>query len=104
MDQSLNVRPETIKILEENISSSLFVNHSSILGFFVFCFLDLSPMAKETEAKINNTKLSLEAFAQQRKPLTKLKNSSIEWEKTFANDMTYKASLVAHWKRIYLPM
>ena len=32
MDQSLNVRPETIKILEANISSSLFVNHSSILS------------------------------------------------------------------------
>jgi len=63
MDQSLNVRHETIKILEKNISSSLFANYRSILGW-VFFFLGggvgrgLSPKTKETKAKVNNTKLS----------------------------------------------
>ena len=62
MDQSLNVRHETIKILEKNISSSLFANHRSILGW-VFFFgggvgRGLSPKTKETKAKVNNTKLS----------------------------------------------
>ena len=45
--KDLNGRPETIKILENNIDSNLFnINHSSI-------FLDLSPLARETKAKLN---------------------------------------------------
>ena len=44
--RSLNVRPETIKLLEENIRGTLSdLSHSNI-------FLDLSPKAKETKAKI----------------------------------------------------
>ena len=47
MDQRLNVRPDTIKLLEENIGRTLFdINCSNI-------FLDLSPKAKEIKAKIN---------------------------------------------------
>ena len=43
----LNVRQETIKLLEENIGRTLLnINHSSI-------FLDLSPKAKKIKAKIN---------------------------------------------------
>ena len=39
--QDLNVRSETLKLLEENIGKTLFdINHSNI-------FLDLSPKAKE---------------------------------------------------------
>ena len=45
--KDLNVRPETIKLPEENIGSILFdVCLSNI-------FLDLSPQARETKAKIN---------------------------------------------------
>jgi len=41
----LNVRPDTIKLLEENIGRTLFdINHSSI-------FLDVSPKAKEAKTK-----------------------------------------------------
>ena len=62
--KDLNVRPETIELLEEN--RTLFdINHSNI-------FLDLSPKAKKIKAKINKwASLYLKVFAQQREPLTK---------------------------------
>ena len=45
--KNLNVRPETIKLLEENIGSMLFdIALSNI-------FLDMSPQGRETKAKIN---------------------------------------------------
>ena len=44
--KDLNVRPETIKLLEENIGKTLFnINHSRIL-------YDPSPKILETKAKI----------------------------------------------------
>ena len=45
--KDLNVRPETVKILEEN-TGSIFsdTDHSNI-------FLDRSPEARETKAKLN---------------------------------------------------
>ena len=56
----LNVRPETIKPLDENISRILFdVNHSKIL---------YDPPLRVMEIKINKWNLiNLKAFAQQRK-------------------------------------
>ena len=45
MDQRLNVRPETIKILEENIGTKISdIAHRNILS-------DLSPQARETKEK-----------------------------------------------------
>ena len=45
--KDLNVRPETIKILEKSIGSNLCaIGHSNI-------FLDRSPEAREIKAKIN---------------------------------------------------
>ena len=34
--------------------------------------------------------MGLKSFAQQRKPVDKMKRQSAEWEKLFANDMTNK--------------
>ena len=45
--KDLNVKTDTVKLLEENIGRTLFhINCSNI-------FLDLYPKAKETKAKIN---------------------------------------------------
>ena len=47
--KDLNVRPETIKILEENIGSKILdMAHSNILSH-------VSPQARETKEKINGT-------------------------------------------------
>ena len=45
--KDLNVKPDTIKLLEENIGRTLFdINQSNI-------FLDMSPKVKEIKTKIN---------------------------------------------------
>ena len=60
--KDLNVRQETIKLLEENIGKTLSdINHSRI-------FYDTPPRILEIKAKINKWDLiKLKAFAQQRK-------------------------------------
>ena len=64
--KDLNIRPDAIKLLKENIGRTLFdINHSSI-------FFDLSPRVMEIKTKINKWDLiKLKTFAQQRKPQTK---------------------------------
>ena len=58
----LNVRPETIKLLEENIGRTLCdINHSRIL-------YDPPPRVKEIKAKINKWDvIKSKSFAQRRK-------------------------------------
>ena len=61
--KGLNVRPDTIKLLEENIGKTLFdINHSKIL-------FDPPPREMEIRRKINKWDLmKLKSFTQQRKP------------------------------------
>ena len=61
--KDLNVRPDTIKLLEENTGSTLYdIHHSKIL-------FNPSPREMEIKTKINKWDLmKLKAFAQQRKP------------------------------------
>ena len=69
------MRPETIKLLEENICPTPFNR-----------FLDLSPNAKEIKAKINKWDLiKLKIFCPARKTIDKMKREPMEWEKIFAN-------------------
>ena len=66
--QDLNVRPETIKLLEENISKTLSdINHSQIL-------YDLSPRVMEIKAKINKWDLiKIKSFYTTKKTIIKVK-------------------------------
>ena len=61
--KDLSIRPDTIKLLEENIGRTLFdINHSKI-------FFDPPLRVMEIKTKINKWDLmKLQAFAQQRKP------------------------------------
>ena len=57
----LNVRPEAIKLSEENISRTLLdINCSKV-------FFDPPARVMRIKTKINATKLSLKTFAQQKK-------------------------------------
>ena len=77
----LNVRSETIKLLEENIGRTLFdINYSNILS-------DLSPEAKETKAKINKWDLAkLKNFCTAKDTIDKTKRQPTEWENIFASE------------------
>ena len=68
--KDLNVRQESIKILEETIGSNFFnIGHSNFL-------LDTSPKARETKPKMNFWDfIKIKASAQQRKQSTKLRGN-----------------------------
>ena len=73
--KDLNVRPETIKLLEENIGKTLFyINHRMIL-------YDPPPRILEIKAKINKWDLiKLQSFYTTKETISKLKRLPSEWE------------------------
>ena len=83
MIKDLNVRPETIKLLEENIGKTLCdINHSRILP---------PPRAMEIKAKINKWDLiKLKSFCTMKETISKVKRQPSEWEKIIANETTDK--------------
>ena len=64
--KGLNVRPDTIKLLEENIGRTLFdINHSKI-------FFDPSPRIMKIETKINKWDLiKLKSFSTAKETINK---------------------------------
>ena len=65
MDYNLNIRPETITPLEENLGHKLFNTGSSNT------FLDMSPGTKATKSKINKWDyIKLKSFCTVKKPST----------------------------------
>ena len=78
-----NVRPETIKLLEENIGKTLSnMNHSRIL-------YDPHRRILEIKAKINKWDLmKLKSFSTTKEMISKVKRQPSGWEKIIANEAT----------------
>ena len=83
--KDLNVRPETRKLLEENISKTLSdINHNRIL-------YDPPPSILEIKAKINKWDLiKIKTFFTTKETISKVKREHSEWEKITANEGTDK--------------
>ena len=83
--KDLNVRPESIKLLEENIDKTLSeINHSKIL-------YDPPPKVMELKAKINKWDLiKLKSIRTMKETINKVKRQPSEWEKIIANKATDK--------------
>ena len=81
--KDLNVRPETIKLLEENIGKTLSdKNHNGIP-------YDPPPRILEIKAKINTWSLiELKSFRTMKETISKVKRHPSEWEKIIANETT----------------
>ena len=64
-------------------------------------FLELSPKAKETKAKINKwDPITLKSFCTAKETIDKTKRQPTEWEKIFANDMTDKGLISKIYKEL----
>uniref|UniRef100_A0A8C9B8S7 Uncharacterized protein n=1 Tax=Phocoena sinus TaxID=42100 RepID=A0A8C9B8S7_PHOSS len=79
--KDLNVRPDTIKLLAENIGRTLYdINHSKIL-------FDPPPREMEIKTKINKWDLmKVKSFCRAKETINKMKRQPSEWEKIFATD------------------
>ena len=85
--KDLNVRPETIKLLEENIGKTLSdISHSRSL-------YDKPPRVMEIKAKISKwDQIKLKSFCTTKETISKVKRQPSEWEKIIANKTTDKES------------
>ena len=82
--KDINIRPETIKLLEENIGKTLSdINHSRIL-------YDPPSRILEIKAKINKLDLKIKSFCTTKETISKVKRQPSEWEKIIANEATDK--------------
>ena len=84
----LNVRSETIKLLEENIGKTLSdINHRRIL-------YDSPPRVMEMKAKINNWEpFKLKSFCTTKETISQVKRQPSEQENIIANRATDKEFL-----------
>ena len=81
--KDINVRPDTIKLLEENIGRTLYdINHSKIP-------FDPPPRVMEIKTKINKWDLmTLKSFCTAKETINKTKRQPSEWEKISAKLLT----------------
>ena len=82
--KDLNIRPETIKLLEENTGRTLDINQSKIL-------YDPPPTVMEIKTKVNKWDLiKFKSFCTAKETISKLKRQPSECKKIIANETTDK--------------
>ena len=93
--KDLNVRPETIKLIEENIGRTLDdINQSKIL-------FDPPPRVMEIKTKVNKWNLiKLKSFCTAKETISKVKRCPSEWEKIIANEPTGKDLISKIYKQL----
>ena len=104
--KDLNVRPETIKVLEETLGKTLSnINHRILY--------DPLPRILEIKAKINKWDLiKIKSFCPTKETISKVKRQPSEWEKIIANEATdkqlnskiYKQHLQLNFRKINNPI
>ena len=91
----LNVKPDTIKLLEENIDRTLFdINYNKIL---------FDPPSREMEIKTKINKwdlMKLKRLCTAKETISKMKRQPSEWEKIFANEATDKGLISKIYKKL----
>ena len=95
MDKRLNVRSETVKLLEENIGRTLNdINQSKIL-------YNPPPRVMKIKTKVNKRDLiKLKSFCTAKETTSKMKRQSLEWEKIKANETTDKGLISKTYKQL----
>ena len=93
--KDLNVRPETIKFLEENIGRTLDdINQDKIL-------YDPPPRVTEIKTKVSKWDLiKLKNFYTAKEMISKVKRQPSEWEKIIANETTDKGLISKIYKQL----
>ena len=93
--EDLNVRPETIKLLEENIGRTLDdIKQSKIL-------CDPPPRVTQIKTKVNKWDLiKLKSFCTAKGTISKVKRQPSEWEKVIANETTDKGLISKIYKQL----
>ena len=93
--KDLDIRPDTIKLLEENIGQTLSdINDSNI-------FSDPPLRVMTVKTKINKWDLiKFTSFCTAKETLNKTKRQPTEWEKIFANESTGKGFISKIYKHL----
>ena len=92
--KDLNVRPETIKLLEENIGKILSnINHSRILYYPPLRILEI-------KAKNKWDLIKIKSFCTTKETISKVKRQASEWEKIIANEATDKRLISKIYKKL----
>ena len=95
LTEDLNVRPETIKLLEENIGRTLNDINQSKIPY------DPPPRIMEVKTKVSKWNLiKLKSFCTGKETINKVKRQSSEWEKIIANETTDKGLISKLYKQL----
>ena len=93
--KDLNVRPETIKLSEENKGRTFSdINQNKIL-------YDPPPRVTEIKTKVNKWDLiKLKSFCTAKETISQVKRQSSEWKKIIANETTDKRLISKIYKQL----